>query len=259
MELRILGAHNFETAGTRHTCFLVDGVLALDAGSLVTALTLEEMCDIRAVLLTHRHFDHVRDLPSLGLITCDAVPQTVPIYSLPETLEDVSSRLMDGVLYPRFTEGSDSQAPKYRLEPLKADEVVEVLDYEVRPIAVPHGPPALGYIIHRPGGGAFAISGDTGGGLLPFFQDSVRPDPLCVEVTFPNRMEERARSAGHLTPRRLLSELTEALEHNLTLPRILAVHMHPVLEGEIRGELDQVASALGVDIGAATEDMRVNV
>ena len=34
MQVRVLGAHNLETNETHHTCFLVDGVLAIDAGSI---------------------------------------------------------------------------------------------------------------------------------------------------------------------------------------------------------------------------------
>ena len=59
MKTRVLGVHNLETKHTRHTCFLIDGSLALDAGSLASTLSVEELAGIRAVLLTHHHFDHV--------------------------------------------------------------------------------------------------------------------------------------------------------------------------------------------------------
>lgn len=97
MNIRVLGAHNMEVDHARHTCFLLDGVVAIDAGSLMTSLTQEEMDGIQALLLTHRHFDHVRDVPSLGLSTLDN-GGTISMYSLPETLDAVRSRLMDGVL-----------------------------------------------------------------------------------------------------------------------------------------------------------------
>ena len=59
MDLRILGAHNMESKDTRFESHLIDGVLALDAGGLTRALSFEERRGIRAVLLSHRHFDHV--------------------------------------------------------------------------------------------------------------------------------------------------------------------------------------------------------
>ena len=57
MKIQILGAHNIETRETRLTSLLVDGILALDAGSLSSGLSIEDQCEVKAVLLTHRHFD----------------------------------------------------------------------------------------------------------------------------------------------------------------------------------------------------------
>jgi ribonuclease BN (tRNA processing enzyme) len=41
----------------------VDDRLAVDAGAIATALTLDEQIAVDDVLLTHSHLDHVRDLP----------------------------------------------------------------------------------------------------------------------------------------------------------------------------------------------------
>ena len=138
--MRILGAHNLELLQARHTCFLLDGVIAMDAGSLMTTLSPEELNNIQSILLTHRHFDHVRDLPSLGLATLDG-GETKSLYGLPETLDVVSSRLMDGVLYPNFTMSLTKAGPKYGLQPVTPGEAFTVQDYVVKPIAVPHTSP----------------------------------------------------------------------------------------------------------------------
>ena len=258
MQVRILGAHNREVQRIRHTCFLLDGVVAIDAGSLMTALTPSEQERIDAILLTHRHFDHVRDLPSLGLATLGN-PGTVSLYSLRETLDEISSRLMDGVLYPNFTEDLSGNGPKYRLHPVTPGEAFTVQGYAVRPVSVPHGAPSVGYIVHSPGGRSFAYAGDTGGGLLPFFQDPFKPDPIFVEVTFGKRMEERAKLTGHLTADLLRREIMEATERNLVVPGIIVVHRDPDHEEEITEELADVASELGVDMTLGWEDVTVDV
>ena len=67
MHLRILGAHNIESIDTRMESHLIDGVLALDAGGLTRALSFEEQRGIRSVMVSYRHFDHVRDLYPLGI------------------------------------------------------------------------------------------------------------------------------------------------------------------------------------------------
>jgi ribonuclease BN (tRNA processing enzyme) len=40
----------------------VDDVLALDAGGLTSSLALSEQLGLKAVLITHRHYDHVKVL-----------------------------------------------------------------------------------------------------------------------------------------------------------------------------------------------------
>ena len=50
MKVRVLGAHNLEAQATRHTCFLLDDVMAIDAGSLMTALRPDEQKNIEALL-----------------------------------------------------------------------------------------------------------------------------------------------------------------------------------------------------------------
>src|SRR3990172_117477 len=66
MEVTILGACQGESRQTHFASLLVDGVLALDAGSLTSTLTLQEQSAIRSVLLTHQHYDHIKDLATLG-------------------------------------------------------------------------------------------------------------------------------------------------------------------------------------------------
>lgn len=63
MRIRFLGAHNTETLTTRLSGLLVDQALALDAGSLTASLTLSQQLSLKGVLLTHQHYDHIRDIP----------------------------------------------------------------------------------------------------------------------------------------------------------------------------------------------------
>ena len=178
MKIRILGAHNMETANARHTCFLVNDKVAIDAGSLMTALTPQEKDGLQAVLLTHRHYDHLRDLPSLGLATMDN-GATVALYGLAETLDALTSHLMDGLLYPDFTQRPTRSCPKYRLNHVTPGHLFRVFGMEARAVSVPHGAPAVGFVL-RSGRGVAAFTGDTGGGLDAFLSDPLQTaTPLC--------------------------------------------------------------------------------
>ena len=74
MNVRVLGCHGSGqlVPGANGpiqcgTCgFLVNDQLLVDAGTIGSRLFLEEQRRIRVVLLTHLHFDHIRELPTLA-------------------------------------------------------------------------------------------------------------------------------------------------------------------------------------------------
>ncbi|MGD9730159.1 MAG: MBL fold metallo-hydrolase [Nitrospiraceae bacterium] len=74
MKIRVLGCHGSDqlvggAAGPVPcgTCgFLLNDSVLLDAGTVGSRLYLHEQRRIQAVLLTHLHFDHIRDLPTLA-------------------------------------------------------------------------------------------------------------------------------------------------------------------------------------------------
>jgi len=116
MELEILGAHNCESENARLTCLLVDRVLAIDAGGLTSALSIEEQHHLKAVLITHHHFDHIRDLATLGMNFYVSGPLSV--YGLDSTLQTVSNHILNGVLYPDFTCRPSPDKPAFRFHPV---------------------------------------------------------------------------------------------------------------------------------------------
>ena len=254
MRVRILGAHNLETGRARHTCFLIDGVLGIDAGSLVSSLSLVEQGEIRALLITHEHFDHARDIPTLGLTTIGS-PESIHLYGLPATLESVHAHLLDGRVYPDLTKELNGTPPRFRSHSVEPDVAFETLGYRVKPVAASHPVPAVGYIIKSPSGHCVAYTGDTDGDLLPILQDEFAPEVVFVDVTFPNRLHRRAEISGHLTPSRLERQLGAALRAGVKLPKIVPVHLSLQERDEIHEELSVVAKALGVRLTPGYEDM----
>jgi len=85
MEVRSPGSHMLESPDTRHTCFLISRILGLDAGSQASALSAQEQAHVTTILLTHQHYDHIQEIPALGLSTLNE-PGSIDVYSLPETL-----------------------------------------------------------------------------------------------------------------------------------------------------------------------------
>ncbi len=256
MHLRVLGAHNMESKDTRMECHLIDGVLALDAGSLARALSFEEQRGVRAVLLSHRHFDHLRDLLPLG-ITLWNTGLTVDVYGIKDTIEHVTDRLMDGKLYPDFLNLPSLANPVFRLHAVELLREFSVLDYIVMAVPVPHAVPAVGFQISNSGSRLF-YTGDAGQGLADAWEH-VDPEVLLTEVTFGNDDEERALLVGHLTPRFLEEALTAFRDRRGYLPKVIVTHLNPPWEAEIRRELQPIASKLGVEIIVSWADMEAEV
>ena len=256
MQLRVLGAHNLESRTTRMEAHLIDGVLALDAGSLTRALTFEEQSRVRALILTHRHFDHVRDLPILGLTLRD-LPITVEVYGIQDTLDFVSDKLLDGALYPDPRVSPSPENPTFHLNVVEPYQEFTVLDYTAMAVPVPHSVPAAGFLISS-GGSSLFYTGDAGEGLSTAWKH-VSPGLLLSEVTFGNQNPAAAKRAGHLTPFLLKQSLDDFQEEHGYLPRVIASHVSPDWDEAVRAELADVSREMGVEIEVAYPDMVVTV
>jgi len=256
MQVTVLGAHNLESATTRLTCFLIDGIIALDAGSLTRSLTFEEQDRIRSLLLTHHHLDHIRDIATLGLFIQGR--RSIDLYAPDSVLNALTSNIINNDIYPDFTQRPSREAPTLRTHPVRPGEPFELGNYRVLAANVPHGIPTVGYQITSSEGASVFFTGDCGPGLSacwPFIQ----PQTIFVDLTVPNRLEAHAVSAQHLSPGLLKVELLEFRDIRGYLPRIIAIHLTPQDEREIGRELAELGHELGASIELGHEDMIVEV
>jgi len=181
--IRFLGAHNAESRDTKLVSILIDDVLAVDAGCLASELTFSEQEKIKAILLSHGHYDHIRDIPAFAF---NNLGHTTKIFATPHTLKILSSHLADGVIYPEFTK--------------KIPLFLEIEGYQVMTLPVNHTIRAVGFEITSPDGKKVFYTGDTGPGLSALWEN-VSPQLIIVDLTFPNRLENRAKNSAHLCPK----------------------------------------------------------
>ena len=175
MELRILGSHNMESRDTRFETHLIDGILALDAGGLTRSLTFEVQENIQAIVLTHPHFDHIRDLLPFGLTMRDS-GVTVDVYGIKDTLDLVAEKLMEGSLYPPFLEFPSPETPIYSMHEIEPLKDFQVLDYTVKAVPVPHAMPAVGFMISIETFPCFTLETPVGESQMP---GSMQPSMFC--------------------------------------------------------------------------------
>jgi len=256
MEIQVLGAHNCESHSSKFVSLLIDDTLAIDAGGLTSSLSFEAQRNLRAILLTHQHYDHIRDVPAIAM-SLYLHGNTINIYSTQTVYDVLSSHLLDGTLYPKFLEkrGQEPTINFIIIEPLKLEHIA---GYSVLAVPVNHSVPTVSYQITSPDGKIVFYTGDTGPGLTSCWQ-RVSPQLLITEVTAPNKYEEFARQSGHLTPSLLAQELVSFRELKGYLPQVIAVHMNPDLEEEIAGEIVAVAKDLENPITLGYEGMRLRL
>ncbi|MFA5629334.1 MAG: MBL fold metallo-hydrolase [Dehalococcoidales bacterium] len=253
MKIKFLGAHNTQTRDIRPAGLVIDGILALDAGGLASGLTLEEQLALKAVLITHQHYDHIKDLPLLGMNHL-LNRSSFDVYCLPETGDIISRYLMDGTLYSRFLEKGQREKAVIELNTIEPDKVRQIEGYSVTPITVPHGVPAVGYLVSAASGQSFFYTGDSGPGLANKLKD-YSFDLLITEVTASDEYIETCRKRGHLCPSLLREELITYTKLRSSIPKVMTVHMNIFQEEQIRNELKKVSEELGVLIEPACEDM----
>ncbi len=256
MKIRFLGAHNCETKDTRMVSLLVDEVLAVDVGGLSSSLSFEEQQKIKAVLLTHQHYDHVRDIPTLSMNLFLGGAHTT-IYSIPSVFEVLENNLMNEVIYPDFRQ-KPLDKPSIKFSVIEPNKAQKILGYDVLPVPVKHGVPTVGYQLTSADDKTFFYTGDTGPGLAESWEN-VSPQLLIIEVTGSSKFTEWAARGGHLTPALLQRELEGFRELKGYLPRVIIVHMSPNLEKDIAVEVAAVAKALDASITLAHEGMEINL
>lgn len=253
MQVRILGAHNCESARTRLVSLLIDEVLALDAASLTASLTFEAQRRLQAVLLSHGHFDHARDVPTLGM-NAYLGRYSLSLYATAPVLELLASSLLGGQIYPDFTRLPSAEKPAIRLIHLEPFQETDVAGYRVRALPMNHSLPAAGYLLTSPDGRSLLYTSDTGPGWAALGRE-LRPDLIITELTSSDRFEAGMLRVGHLTPRLLKAELLGFRQLGGYLPPVVLVHMSPLIEAEIAQEVAGVAREIGASISLGSEGM----
>ena len=256
MDIRILGAHNFESQNTRCVCFLIDNNLAIDAGGLTSGLSVQEQQRLDTILLTHRHYDHIRDIPGIALSRFQR-GTSVDVYGPAETITAIESHLLNGSVYPEFQKIPNDK-PTVCLNTVKPLETQQINGHKILPVPVNHTNDTMGYQVSDKFGSTLFYTADTSPGLSHCWEN-ISPQFLIIDVTLPNDSEEFARETGHLTPSLLEKELVSFRNMKGYLPQVMAVHMDPSLETTIREELAMVADNLDISIIVAYEGLKLNV
>jgi ribonuclease BN (tRNA processing enzyme) len=235
VKVRVLGCSGGELGVHRTTCFLLGGTVAIDAGALTASLPLDALEALDDIVLTHSHFDHVKDVPLLADLLVGRRERPVLVHASEECAKTLKRHVFNDRLWPDFTRIPSRKAPVVELRPFAPGRAFRVGGFTFRPIRMEHTVESTGFLV-RDGDGAIAISGDTG--PTRAFWKAARAAPslraVLVETSFPNRMQGVADASGHLTPRTLAGELRKLGRNDVP---ILLYHLKPAYAAELAAEV----------------------
>jgi ribonuclease BN (tRNA processing enzyme) len=237
MLVEVLGGFGGESPDCRMTCLLINGSIALDAGSLSQALTIERQVGVHSIVLSHSHMDHTNCLPFFIENVYGKSERTISLMASPATVYAIRKYLFNNDTWPDFTRLPNHLLPAVRFQELEREVPFVIDGVTFTPIAVDHLIPTFGYLIEQDGA-AILWSSDTGPTRRLFEIANATPNlkALCLETSFDNSLQEVADVSFHLTPRTLEREL-EKLGRRIP---VLLHHLKPPCVDRIRYEVRQL-------------------
>ncbi|MBI4041924.1 MAG: 3',5'-cyclic-nucleotide phosphodiesterase [Deltaproteobacteria bacterium] len=248
MNIQLLGAEGGVEA--RHpltTTFLINGETAIDAGSIASALSFEDQLKIQSVVITHSHWDHIRDLPFLainrfGTLAPPVQAPPIHLYGGDQVLTALQNHLFNDLIWPDCTRRPDPSRPSLTLHPMEAGKDLSIGPLTITPIPVNHSFQAFGYIVSEKGGAGkksgIVISGDTGPTeeLWKAANQIEHLKAVFLELSFPKAHASAAIQSRHISTASLSNEI-QKIKKNIP---IFAYHLKPPFHEGIEKELKEL-------------------
>jgi ribonuclease BN (tRNA processing enzyme) len=231
--------------GARTTAFLVDDDILIDAGTGLGELSIDELCSIDHILLTHSHLDHVLGVPLLADVAfkrrISMGRPAIQVHALSETLAALRQHIFNEVIWPDFTVLPSANRPILQLIPLNTGQTISLgsRSRQITVLPASHTVPAVGFAVQGTAlAPAWVYSGDTA--ECPEFWVALENLPvqvLVMENAFAQADQLLAEVSRHHSP----DSLTRALRawQGRAGTQIAITHIKPGEESVVLQELRQ--------------------
>ncbi|MFT4539598.1 MAG: ribonuclease BN (tRNA processing enzyme) [Planctomycetota bacterium] len=190
--------------------FLINDAVAIDAGSLGFNGSPGQQSEVREILLTHSHADHIASLPML--LINDYEPGRVPIRVWASEACEASLRkhVFNDEIWPDLDRISTPEEPFIRWARIEPDVPIEVGGLRFTPIAVEHTVPTVAFLVEAEGV-SIVIGGDSGPTtrLWERARELSALRAVFLETSFSDEDAELARVSGHLRPKTFAAEVAK--------------------------------------------------
>jgi ribonuclease BN (tRNA processing enzyme) len=234
MRIEILGCSGSVMQGFNTMSILINSKILIDAGSVSSALPEDALAEIKSILITHSHIDHIKELPFFIDVLCARKKRGLRILGSVATMEALKTHIFNGLIWPDMDE-LDIDSSFMSLENLPQDWF-DLHGIRVKGFPVDHIDGSIGYMLCEDGKYVL-FTGDTGyrQGIFDLIRSLGADLKACfVEVSFPSEMEQIASVSHHLTPKQLKKGLNGVLSPST---RVIAYHIKPKYLDEVIAEL----------------------
>jgi cAMP phosphodiesterase len=217
---------------------IIDDRVAIDAGSLAFSCSDVQRRDVRDVVLTHTHLDHIAGLPLFIDDLFATLKEPVRIHATNEMIEILERDIFNWSVYPRFSELANDHGPVVEYHPFERGGRISVQHLDIRSVAVNHKVSASGYIISD-GKVSIGITGDTAetDDIWHSFNKTEDLKAVLVECAFPNELGELASVSNHLTPQKLDKEIQKLQRPGC---EIHIINLKPMYRERILAEISEL-------------------
>lgn len=230
MRIKVLGCSGGIGGILRTTGFIIDEDILLDAGTGVGDLSLEQLCKIDHIFVTHSHLDHITSIPLLLDTVFGMREASITLHATRETWDILKAHIFNWKVWPDFSVIPDEASPMLRYQEVRLGEMVDLGGRRFTPLPANHVVPAVGY--HLEGkSSSMVFTGDTTN-CDALWEAVNRIDNLkylIIETAFSDGEIEIAKLSKHLCPSMLVDELKKLKHQDI---RIYITHLKPG-EGEV--------------------------
>jgi len=189
--MQILGAYGSKSTTTNLTSFLITDEIAVDCGNLINGLG-ENIVNIKHILLTHTHFDHIADLPIMLDSYYSHLSNTIKIYSTKQNIKILKSNIFNGDIWPDFSKISLNNSHDKVIEfvELEYNQTYQISGINFTPFENNHMDGSCGYIIND----ELMITSDTYkcDNIWDILNTKTTINKLITEVSFPSSLDTLA-------------------------------------------------------------------
>lgn len=202
------------------------------------AASEDQKKQIRDIVLTHAHLDHIAGLPLFIDDLFATLTEPIRIHGIEEVIQTLEKHIFNWEIYPRFSELSNENGAVVEYKIFDAEEEFEIQNLIFQPIRVNHKVPSVGFIISDKNS-TIAISSDTS--KMELFWDEVNSvsdlKAILIECAFPDELDSLADASHHLTPKLLKGDIEKCRQNDCP---IFVINIKPMYREKVLLQLDNL-------------------